>query len=80
MGFGVPMNSMKERGHFYFVVFVDPWPTKYTAIYVPEKAIKKEGKFLMSGNIYQHIIRKICIIGLRNVLFTYGNITSKYTF
>ena len=25
---------------------MDPWPTKYMAIYVPEKAIKQEGQFL----------------------------------
>ena len=32
----------------------------------------------MSGNIYQHIIRKICLIGNKNVLPAYRNMTSKY--
>ena len=40
----------------------------------------REGQFLLSGNINQHIIREIYMIGIRSVLFTYRNVTSRYTF
>ena len=38
-------TSQNERSLNQFV-FSHTWPTKYTAIYVPEKAIKQEGQFL----------------------------------
>ena len=44
-----------------------------TAIHAAETYLKIRVKFLMSVNIYQHIIRKLCMIGNINVLPTYRN-------
>ena len=54
-----------------------PWLTKYTTMYVLKLAFKQEGQCLTSENVHI-IVRKIHMIGNRNVLPTYRNMKSKY--
>ena len=52
IGYGLSTISSRSvrsdliYGFIFYKLLHHPWPTKYTAIYVPEKAIKQEGQFL----------------------------------
>ena len=47
-------------------------------VHAAENNLKIRAQVLMSGNIYQNIIRKLCMIDNKNVLPTYRNMISKY--